>query len=463
MERTFQFVDVTRLDRATRRSMRSHAMRGKNAGKKFHRPSKFDLPKRRYSEYARQRSHHAPDEERSTMELKPLWTPGIAKSLGNVFLTLSLPLKLREHSLEVIELFFTHVADKMYPNQLTFSPDEHKHLWLQFMFSDEAVSHCSIALMEASNDFFLRKGLDSPEGLYHLSQTFTLVNKRLESEDALSDSTLAVIVMLIIQEQIRKRKLEAQVHYQGLVKMIDLRGGLGQLENNLPLLLKICKMDITYALQFGGPLHFFRDQMSETLAILASRGFHVNRTSTTRYNELDPCLLEILQDVTSIATLFNNLPTDQTMDMYLFQELVVSVCFRLISFRPIQGSNDESGTEAAFHIGLTAFMMTLFLQNNYRRLIDYDLVTLRLKEVLSRHLHELDDDLGVWLIFIGRAWTWESTDEFWTRRIEEAVQRLGVTQEADILKSVKKFPWINILHDKLSRMVWASMYEPDVP
>ena len=95
--------------------------------------------------------------------------------------------------------------------------------------------------MEASNDFFLRKGLASSEGLYHLSQTFTLVKGKLESDEALSDSTLSIIVMLIIQEQMRKGKWEAEVHYQGLLKMIELRGGLSQLENNLPLLLKICK------------------------------------------------------------------------------------------------------------------------------------------------------------------------------------------------------------------------------
>lgn len=83
MERTYQFVDVTRLDRATKRSMRSHVMRGKNAGKNFHRPSKFNLPNR-------------------TMQLQQLWTPSSARGLGSVFLSLSLPLDLSPRSLEVL-------------------------------------------------------------------------------------------------------------------------------------------------------------------------------------------------------------------------------------------------------------------------------------------------------------------------------------------------------------------------
>jgi hypothetical protein len=98
-----------------------------------------------------------------------------------------------------------------------------------------------MALMEACNGFFLGGGLNSPEALYHVSQTFALVRKRLESDEALSDTTIGIILMLILQEQIRKEDKEAEIHYKGLRKMVELRGGLCQLEQNPQLLLKICK------------------------------------------------------------------------------------------------------------------------------------------------------------------------------------------------------------------------------
>lgn len=94
--------------------------------------------------------------------------------------------------------------------------------------------------MEACNEFF-SGGTRSPATFYHLSRTFTLVRKRLKSEEAVSDSTLGIVLMLVIQEQIRNEQSEAQIHYEGLGKMIELRGGLCQLERNLPLVLKICK------------------------------------------------------------------------------------------------------------------------------------------------------------------------------------------------------------------------------
>lgn len=95
--------------------------------------------------------------------------------------------------------------------------------------------------METCIEFFLGHKHSSPEVLYHLSETFRLVNEKLNSDEALSDTSLGTILMLIIQEQIRKEKQQADVHYQGLRRMIQLRGGISTLENNPPLLLKICK------------------------------------------------------------------------------------------------------------------------------------------------------------------------------------------------------------------------------
>lgn len=105
-----------------------------------------------------------------------------------------------------------------------------------------------MALMEACNGFFLGGNLRSSESFYHVSQTFILIRKRLESDEALSDTTIGIILMLIIQEQIRKEDRAAEIHYEGLKKMVELRGGLGQLERNPPLLLKICKCALHYPL-----------------------------------------------------------------------------------------------------------------------------------------------------------------------------------------------------------------------
>ena len=145
----------------------------------------------------------------------------------------------------------------MYPSQLCIKSDHSQDGLLKTLCVNEAgktaheevsnmavdiiaAAHCAIALMTACNEFF-GAGPSSPQGLYYVAQTFALVRDILESKDALADSTLAIVLLLVIQEGIRKEHSNARVHYEGLRRMIQLRGGLSQLDHNIQLVLKICK------------------------------------------------------------------------------------------------------------------------------------------------------------------------------------------------------------------------------
>lgn len=98
-------------------------------------------------------------------------------------------------------------------------------------------------MMQASNELFLGNGESSPTALYHISQTLAAVNRRLQSSEALSDSTIAIIVSLVRQEQIRNRQADSTIHFKGLARIVELRGGLDQMEaeGNALLPLKVCK------------------------------------------------------------------------------------------------------------------------------------------------------------------------------------------------------------------------------
>lgn len=95
--------------------------------------------------------------------------------------------------------------------------------------------------MQACNELFLGDGESSPMAMYHLSNSLTQVRKRLESAEALSDSTIGIVMTLITQEQVRKQDKAARIHMDGLVRMVELRGGLESLDGCLPVLLKACK------------------------------------------------------------------------------------------------------------------------------------------------------------------------------------------------------------------------------
>ena len=70
----------------------------------------------------------------------------------------------------------------------------------------------------------------------HLAQAFMLVNQRLSQADALSDNSIAVVVMLTHFERLRGRYFKGLVHLDGLCKMVEMRGGIVQLTRDQPSL-----------------------------------------------------------------------------------------------------------------------------------------------------------------------------------------------------------------------------------
>lgn len=107
MEKTFHFVNGITNDEKSKKLMRRHVMKGKNAGKKVHRRSRLDLQVTRSQPNVSDGFSRIDADEREIdhmnhAEWKYLSPSSVSVELGNVFLTLSLPVEITPHSLEVI-------------------------------------------------------------------------------------------------------------------------------------------------------------------------------------------------------------------------------------------------------------------------------------------------------------------------------------------------------------------------
>lgn len=63
----------------------------------------------------------------------------------------------------------------------------------------------------------------------HLSCTFRLVNEKLSGKEALSDTTMAVLIAMAQYDRLRAQYRQGLVHFEGLQRMVELRGGISQL------------------------------------------------------------------------------------------------------------------------------------------------------------------------------------------------------------------------------------------
>lgn len=77
------------------------------------------------------------------------------------------------------------------------------------------------------------------EALVHIAHAFRLTNGKLSSPEALKNQTMAAVVSLGLHEQLVRDYASSRIHLQGLVKIVDLRGGLVQLPRELAQ--KICR------------------------------------------------------------------------------------------------------------------------------------------------------------------------------------------------------------------------------
>jgi hypothetical protein len=131
----------------------------------------------------------------------------------------------------------------------------HTSMWVQFMFLDEACAysflsfrrvfnkwtdfHCVMAMCVTVLNNFLVEQEDAAVAIRHLSQTFRLVNKRLSGNDAASDMTVAVVVVMAQYSRLQGQYHEGVVHLEGLQRMIELRGGISQLAKSEPGLTRM--------------------------------------------------------------------------------------------------------------------------------------------------------------------------------------------------------------------------------
>jgi hypothetical protein len=141
------------------------------------------------------------------------------------------------------------------PSQLGFDIEKDMRRWLEIMFQGKSgMPSCfrqlsninilgyesSLVLIQALNETYLGGGYSCPSSLSCLSQTLELLKKRLGSREALSDQTLAIVMSLINQEQLVDHYSAAEAHMAGMKRIVDLRGGLENIEN-LAVVAKICR------------------------------------------------------------------------------------------------------------------------------------------------------------------------------------------------------------------------------
>ncbi|KAH8897939.1 hypothetical protein GQ53DRAFT_818191 [Thozetella sp. PMI_491] len=449
----FQFIDnSSEIGPAARRRIRSHAATGKNLGRTIVRPSrkKAVIVKPRYGPPPSQLPPKAQD-----------LSPTIERQIGDGLSVLLLPANLsRDPSVVQRGIAFfcrMHYTPELYK---AFAPHQGPPtMWFQLTFQDEAYFHIVIATTIISLNTITAEKEDPELAVRHVTQALRLVNQRLSQADALSDASMAVVVMMAQYERHLERYFKGLVHLEGIHRMVQMRGGIAELTRSKPTLgQKIARLDLDYTLYLGTVTRFTLTEVEEGIAPWSwfRDGFRADYeqkpTSLSLFNQLPAELRELAIDLTCLARLLNdaNAGRRPVLDTRAFHATLLLLGYRLVAFSPLGRPRPTCPLENAVHLGLVAFVMP-FMHRFDGKIPNSPLLS-RLIQSASQEDFSMDkgaQEVLLWFLLVTEASVgMQSNDEWLAPMITQVMQNLGLHTWEDVTRTMARYPWIDAFHAK---------------
>ncbi|ORX96653.1 hypothetical protein BCR34DRAFT_593790 [Clohesyomyces aquaticus] len=141
----------------------------------------------------------------------------------------------------------------MKTNSFALNPDGD---FFEFALGDTTALHALVSTFGCLRS--LSYGIqEDPTVLQHQAEAVRLINQRLTTErNHFSDGLIMAVSVLVNQATMSTRFLQGKIHLDGLAKMIEMRGGVEQVNSRLVLQRVITWGDFCFSSAWGQPLRF---------------------------------------------------------------------------------------------------------------------------------------------------------------------------------------------------------------
>lgn len=348
----------------------------------------------------------------------------------------------------------------MYPVELCLKFNLNNSIWIKYLAVDALFCH---TVLWASQAYFdgVRGVTSSCVQIRHAHKMLKMLQQRLaDGRLATSDCTICAVTGLTMTSALVGEYDAARKHMMGLFKMVELRGGVRAFEENMQIQLKICRFvsrliylnselirlraDLTIAMLTKKKPMFFSDDISwKPYGKVQSN----SRESLPEYfTGVETHLCSIwtdLQEFTKSACLA--FQTGHKMDGALFQEMLISVQYRLLLLEVSADSIDE-----AIHVGTLAFSTNIFLQTRGLA-IRFETLFAKLRACiieLSSLEESSETEFKLWLLFVARMFIGREVEYSWLElEMRKCLEALNLTSWNTVRERLQGYLWIGILHD----------------
>ncbi|KAL3705745.1 hypothetical protein TMatcc_006754 [Talaromyces marneffei ATCC 18224] len=469
----FEFIDNNaRIDRKTRKRIRSLVATGKNAGKTVVRPSRIKAFKEQ-SKYPtifssvpgstdlKQQESSSPNETASICEIE--------RPIGDDVFFVFTPNQLNPTSRYLAKRAISFLVAPRHSSELngTFETTLNAGPALaKMMFIDEAFFHCAIALSTTAIDCLAEQPNPSRDAIHHLCHTFRLVNKKLSESKHASMSTIATVLMLAQYERHQSEQYQGLVHLNGLQRLIGARGGALQLQKEMPIVMqKAFRVDLDFALYMGTTTTFnVSSVLTSRMIIFGTKIDHLENLTANVVslpglsNQLGIELHNALLEATALAGQLNDAVASSTskVNLYTFNANIILLGYRIISISSLSQSHQLTRIENAIHLGLSIFVTT-FMNGLDRKIPRMPFMSELLRALIKFGLQD-DHSILLWLLFLGNATVLDPSDHDWLApMVAITALELGLHSWGEILKMLVGLPWVNTLYNRSGQSLWLKV------
>jgi hypothetical protein len=171
----------------------------------------------------------------------------------------------------------------------------------------------------------------------------------------------------------------------------------------------------------------------------------------------DPELRGVFADLMSVCDLLNSSHGSYKLEPFAFQEILISVCYRLLHRYPLTGNRPDNADEGACQLGILALMTTMIFQDGRSPRISYDLLAERLRSTIKSFSSNcvMEEVNFLWLLFVSGISVFKVTGRAWLLPcITKCVSTLNLGSWKAARDKFKKYPWIDAIHDELGQELW---------
>ncbi|ETS76762.1 hypothetical protein PFICI_12149 [Pestalotiopsis fici W106-1] len=306
---------------------------------------------------------------------------------------------------------------------------------------------------------------DTAEAMRHLSRTFQLVNKKLSGSEATADTTFASIVAMTQYERLKGNYKKGLIHLDGLERLTNMRGGIGQLSQRQPALAKkIFRADLEFALHLGTPTRFhytlLRNERVELLLDMSTAQETAQNSRISPFDRVLPDLQEVLQYIQTFATLINTHTHSPAMiDGNAFHDVLNFLGYRLIAINTLGSPPLQDDMSNVLLLGLYCFVIT-FLAGLNRKIPPLPLLGERIKTAADKHHSSSVNchEVLIWTLLISRTAVLCPADDTWILpKVHESIQFLGIRDSNELQTRLSKLPWIGVLHDTICKRLYTTV------